>query len=526
MTGRKSATASGIFVWYGEGSYFRPHWQDLLNARGFSDIDLDPSFKARNLKSLLKALRNMDTDQEQTILMTVGEIPLSLKGFRSLPSAKTAVFMTDDEWRFHSVGRYLTPYFDMIVTNTPSRVEDYEALGFENVIHTPYAANTSVFRPLEGPKKYEVVMIGAAHPDRIDLVRRLISEDIPIKVFGSGWGKYPDLEDIWDGFLSTDEMVSTIATAKIVINSGLTIGGLPQIKGRIFETAACRTFQITQQIPGIDLYYNPGSEIETYMNLNDLVDKTQTYLADDKLRDSVANAAYDRTVNEHTWESRLETILEATRIPSQPIFEPEIPLIVTISSDTDERHNIETAVKTDNDALLTFSHGSGLDDPDRIKLLAHGLKADMQENIWMNLASFDAVDGKRRVVANANIKAMAEQSPELLPLRSIMLSARRCLELLPNGKITQSTLISEVVPILIKSSAYRHIDLDTGLFEESASGKYAVGEIYSHSDQGLWDVRTKPYARELLSKFAFIDALKLSLGILRRRNTRKNTTGQ
>jgi hypothetical protein len=522
MKMKETRNSTGIFAWYGEGSYFRPHWQELLRQRGFSDIDLDPRFKARNLNKLLQLSRNWDTERSRTVLMTIGEIPLSIDGFRSLPEASSVVFMTDDEWRFHSVGRYLALYFDLVVTNTPVRVKDYEALGVNNVIHAPYAANTSVFHPQNASKKYEVVMIGAAHPDRLELVRHLVSENLPIRVFGSGWNRHPDLARVWGGFLSTDEMLSVLATAKIVINSGLTIGGLPQIKGRIFETAACRTFQITQQIPGLEIYYEPGTEIETYASLDDLAGKIRTYLDDDQLRESIANAGYERTVKEHTWESRLNSILVVAKTVPPTEFQPEIPRVVVIQPDVDVRNEIENAVNSDPGALITFGQGTGANDQDRIKLLAYGLTADMEENVWMNLASFDVVDKKRGIIANANIKTIAEQSSELLPPRSIMLSARKCLELLPDGEITQTTLINKVVPQLIQKLEYRHIDLDTGLFEEHASGKYSLSEIYRRSDQGLWDVRTKPYAVETLARLAFLDIFKLGLGILRRRKARRS----
>ena len=183
MSNLESKFRAGVFAWYGEGSYFRPHWQDLLNSRGISDIDLDPSHKTNNSKLLSLAARDWDECSSNLILMTAGEIPLSLDGFRSLPKATTAVYMTDDEWRFHSVGRYLSLYFDLVVTNTASRVDEYRAHGVSNVIHAPYAANTSVFQPVDGPKIHDAVMIGAAHPDRIALVKHLIMANIPIKVW-------------------------------------------------------------------------------------------------------------------------------------------------------------------------------------------------------------------------------------------------------------------------------------------------------------------------------------------------------
>lgn len=512
---------SGLFAWYGQRSYFRPHWQELLSARGIDDINLDPVFKDRNSDLLTSATADWSQDSPNLLLMTIGEIPLTLEGFRLLPSATKVAYMTDDEWRFHSVGRYLSLYFDVVVTNTEPRIKDYKSHGVNNVIHYPYAANTSVFKPVEGSKIHDVVMIGAAHPDRMELARHLVSNKIPFRVYGSGWDRYPEFSKIWGGFLSTAEMLNVIATSKIVVNPGLTIGGLPQIKGRIFETAACRTFQITQQLPNLDRYYIPGKEVETYSDLEELTLKIDRFLSDESSRESIASAGYERTIRDHSWETRIRGILEEARtVLVREQRDTQVP-VIQITPNSDHRAVIENAVENDVAAVITFTQGTGVDDPDRIKLLEFGLRHDMTENIWLNLATFDVVDSKCRVVANAAVDTMANVAPDLLPPRSAMLSAGKCLELLPEGEITQDRIFSEVVPILIGKGQYRHIDLDTGLFQELASGNYSISEIYRRSDEGIWDVRTRPYGSALIKSLAIFDGSKLGLAILRRRRMRR-----
>jgi len=515
----------GIFAWYGEGSYFRPHWQESLNARGFSDVDLDPIFKDHNSDLLIGMVKSIKSSQPPLILLTVGEIPLSLEGFRKLSAAKTAVFMTDDEWRFHSVGRYLALYCDLVITNTPTRVANYKSLGINNVIHAPYAANTSVFHPVKGQKKYDVTMIGAAHPDRVEIVRELIDSEIPIQVFGAGWGNYPDLKSHWGGFLSTSQMVDVIATSKIVINPGLTIGGLPQVKGRIFETAACRTFQITQHIPDLDVYYDPEIELETYKSTAEMKSKIRRYLDDDQLRESIADSAYQRTLKEHTWDSRLDLILSAASSTPTREFEPLSARVVVFKQNEDYRQQVEDAVRDDSDTMIAFDEDTEHENSgsDRIKLLAHGLKADLPEGISMNLASFDVVDSKRRVVANANIHTIAKANPKSIPEKSIIVSAHKCLEILGSHEITRENIVKHVIPAVIASGEYRHIDLDTGLFEERARGKYSVSNIYVQSVDGLWDVRTRVYSKQLIRGLSLISAFKLGVGILQRLRTRRNS---
>jgi hypothetical protein len=141
----------------------------------------------------------------------------------------------------------------------------------------------------------------------------------------------------------------------------------------------------------------------------------------------------------------------------------------------------------------------------------------------MNLASFDVVDSKRRVVANANIHTIAKANPKSIPEKSIIASAHKCLEILGSHEITRENIVKHVIPAVIASGEYRHIDLDTGLFEERARGKYSVSNIYVQSVDGLWDVRTRVYSKQLIRGLSLISAFKLGVGILQRLRTRRNS---
>jgi hypothetical protein len=77
--------------------------------------------------------------------------------------------------------------FDLFLTNAPACVSDYQALGV-NVMELPPATNAEFFQPVAARPELdcEVLVIGRAHLDRIEPVRR-IAERFRLHLYGEGW---------------------------------------------------------------------------------------------------------------------------------------------------------------------------------------------------------------------------------------------------------------------------------------------------------------------------------------------------
>ncbi len=87
-----------------------------------------------------------------------------------------------------------------------------------------------------------------------------------------------------------------------------------QIKGRNFEVPGCRTFLLTNRIPGLSEYYVPGHEVGTFDGKDDLLAQVRRYLHDDDAREAIADAGYERTLRDHTYEKRFRQIFETIGI--------------------------------------------------------------------------------------------------------------------------------------------------------------------------------------------------------------------
>jgi spore maturation protein CgeB len=81
-----------------------------------------------------------------------------------------------------------------------------------------------------------------------------------------------------------------------------------QIKGRNFEVPGCGGFLLTERVPHLERYFEPGREIGVYDGADELVEQVGYWLEHEDERAAVAAAGYRRVLAEHTYDHRFEAI--------------------------------------------------------------------------------------------------------------------------------------------------------------------------------------------------------------------------
>ncbi|PIR26825.1 MAG: hypothetical protein COV41_00565, partial [Candidatus Brennerbacteria bacterium CG11_big_fil_rev_8_21_14_0_20_43_10] len=61
-------------------------------------------------------------------------------------------------------------------------------------------------------------------------------------------------------------------------------------------------------------YYVDGKEIVIFKDTADMIEKIKYYLAHDKEREAIAQAGYERTIREHTYEQRFREIFKIMNV--------------------------------------------------------------------------------------------------------------------------------------------------------------------------------------------------------------------
>lgn len=223
-----------------------------------------------------------------------------IKQISGTTPCKTIGWFCDSHFRYDNFDSKWAPYLDFCTTTSTGAMEKYKRDGFGNkVIKTQWGASPK-YRKIENtPLDVDVSFVGQPHGDRRQVIDKLRSMGINVQVYGTGWPKR----------LSFDEMVGMFNRSKINLNLNNACDMTSkQIKGRNFEVPSCGGFLLTGTAENLANYYEYNREIAIYSSTEEMVEKIRYYLANEGERQAIADAGYQRTMNEHTYEARFTEI--------------------------------------------------------------------------------------------------------------------------------------------------------------------------------------------------------------------------
>ncbi|HYL41195.1 MAG TPA: glycosyltransferase, partial [Candidatus Binatus sp.] len=86
-----------------------------------------------------------------------------------------------------------------------------------------------------------------------------------------------------------------------------------------FEAPMSGAFYLVEDVPELREFFEVGTEIETYRDADELVEKCRYYLDHPAEREAIRLAGHRRAVRDHSWQRRLTTVFESVGLvpPSQ-----------------------------------------------------------------------------------------------------------------------------------------------------------------------------------------------------------------
>ncbi len=236
--------------------------------------------------------------------------------------------------------------YDYIFTTENQCIPLYQSLNQGDVCFVMFGTQTQFYYPESPEPGYEsdICLIGSPFGSRIEMIDYLIRllTNVHFKLVGPGWTNYFNgRADIVDKVVSPDEIRKFYNGSRIVLNvyrkSDETLdGGTLNCRGieattpnvRTFDIAACKKFQLSTERKGLQDFFNLSSEVITYANLPDLVNKIDYYLRNAGERENVAYNAYYKTINRYRLENSLETMFNIVRYETtkarQLVVTPEL----------------------------------------------------------------------------------------------------------------------------------------------------------------------------------------------------------
>jgi len=174
-------------------------------------------------------------------------------------------------------------------------------------IYLPEASDPKLFKPLPGPKLYDVSFVGANYGIRAEIIRAIQKRGIKVATFGQGWP---------NGMIPTEKMPELFARSRIILGVG-TIGytkNLYALKMRDFDGPMSGSLYITHHNPDLEELYVIGKEIETYKTPEECAQKVRYYLDHPNEAEAIGKVGRERAVKEHTWELRFEKLLRTVGV--------------------------------------------------------------------------------------------------------------------------------------------------------------------------------------------------------------------
>lgn len=216
----------------------------------------------------------------------------------------------DDRMQFFPYGifsagddnyQYWARKVDLNITNCLPATDWYRQIGCP-VVYSPQGVHLTpdLTVPMSHDFKYDFSFLGSKKPEREGLVGQLRGAGISINLFGAGWRNSQWVSDPNQVFRSSQ------------INLGIGLASpslaLTTVKGRDFECPGVGACYLTTYNWELPLHYELGKEILCYRNFEELVELYAFYRKRPEECLKIAQAAWRRSVAEHTWEKRFRKI--------------------------------------------------------------------------------------------------------------------------------------------------------------------------------------------------------------------------
>jgi hypothetical protein len=206
--------------------------------------------------------------------------------------------------------------YDRIISALPSIVEKAQTLGVPSTfLPLGFDARWATKSDTK-TREIDAVFVGSftrLQPTTAPLLRA-IAEAIPgFRVYGTA---KPDVLEVagltnhYHGPVWGSEMFAVLGNSKIVVNRHGTVAGPYAVNMRMYETTGSGAALITENKSNLQDLFDVGPEVMAYNDIEEAVDIAVSLLADPNRLSALARAGQERTLRDHTYDRRAESLIE------------------------------------------------------------------------------------------------------------------------------------------------------------------------------------------------------------------------
>ena len=105
-------------------------------------------------------------------------------------------------------------------------------------------------------------------------------------------------------------MYRALLSSKITINRHIDVAENYANNMRLYEATGCGALLITDFKDNLNELFEEDKEVVAYKTVDDLVRLIQYYVEHDEQRETIANAGQQRTLSEHTYFNRMQSLVD------------------------------------------------------------------------------------------------------------------------------------------------------------------------------------------------------------------------
>ena len=206
--------------------------------------------------------------------------------------------------------------YDRIISALPSIVEKAQSLGIPSTFIPLGFDACWATKSDTKTREIDAVFVGSftrLQPNTAPLLRA-IADAIPgFQVYGTAKPdvlKDAGLTDNYHGPVWGREMFSVLGNSKIVVNRHGTVAGPYAANMRMFETTGSGAALITESKSNLQDLFDVGTEVMAYDDIDEAVATAVSLLADADRLSALAHAGQQRTLRDHTYGRRAESLVE------------------------------------------------------------------------------------------------------------------------------------------------------------------------------------------------------------------------
>jgi len=280
----------------------------------YSLSDNITTFRKLHIKKLFRVVKKGNFD----VILVCHDFlrPEEVDLLRNYSNSKIALWFPDSMINFGKAF-FMNANYDALFFKDP-----YIIYSLSDVLKTPIYYLPECYNPnrhrlsnnkLRNTQFYEcdITTAGNLHSWRIAFFNNLTK--YKVKLWGNPpplWARNLPIINMHQGkAVYNSEKAIAFLSSKIVINN-LHFSEGWGVNVRCFESAGIGAFQMIDWRPGLDHLFTDGEEIITFKNMLDLKEKIDYWLPRDEERKKIGLSAKARAAKEHTYELRLQLLLD------------------------------------------------------------------------------------------------------------------------------------------------------------------------------------------------------------------------